>query len=152
MEAGVLAAGGIPIGQSDLEDLCAKGIRAILTLTELPITNQREITPELLAKSDVMVLHFPIIDQHPPEIERVAHALEFIDQMRAEGRPVYLHCAAGIGRTGTMLHAYYISQGFSLDQAKEKVKTHKLTSQFLMLSDTQRAFLEQLASIEQDRQ
>lgn len=146
IEDAKLAAGGIPLGLGDLEDLHRQGIRAIVTLTESPITHQREITPEVLRHLDIEAFHFPIVDQFPPQVEQVADGVRFVDQMMAEGRPVYVHCHAGIGRTGTFLHAYYLAKGASLEEAKAKVKASKLTSQFLMLSDAQRAFLEQLAT------
>jgi atypical dual specificity phosphatase len=150
IEAAKLAAGGIPLGLGDLEDLHQQGIRAIVTLTEPPITNQREITPEVLSQLDIEAFHFPIVDQYPPEAERVADGVRFVDQMMAQGRPVYVHCHAGVGRTGTFLHAYYLKKGSSLDEAKAKVKAGKFTSQFLMLSDTQRAFLEQFAIVKKE--
>ena len=146
LEEKKLAAGGIPLGVGDLEDLQRQGIRAIVTLTEPPITNQREITFEVLSQLDIEVFHFPIVDQYPPEAARVADGVRFVDQMTMEGRPVYVHCHAGVGRTGTFLHAYYLEKGSNLDEAKAKVKTGKFTSQFLMLSNTQRAFLEEFAA------
>lgn len=145
LEPGLLAAGGLPLGLGDLEDLQRQGIRAVLTLTELPLSQQRELTPEALAQADVISFHFPIADYEPPDAGQIELALDFLDRMRAEGRPVYVHCHAGVGRTGTMLHLYYLHQGCSLDEAKAKVKAGKLTSQFLMLSASQQAFLEQLA-------
>lgn len=146
VERGVFAAGGIPLSKNDVEQLHQQGIRAILTLTELPLTHQREITSALLTQSDITAFHFPIVDQFPPEAEKVAEAVAFMDQMKGENRPVYVHCHAGIGRTGTMLHVYYLSHGLSLDEAREKVKTGKFTSQFFMLSETQQAFLEAFAA------
>ncbi|MEZ4670801.1 MAG: dual specificity protein phosphatase family protein [Anaerolineae bacterium] len=146
IEAGMLAAGGIPLDQKDVEDLHAQGIRAILALTELPISNQREITPTLLTTLDIEVLHFPIVDQQAPPVERIDEATHFIDHMLSTGRPVYLYCHAGVGRTGTVLHAYYLQHGYNLETTKEKVKAGKFTSQFLMLSAAQQAFILQFAA------
>ena len=65
--------------------------------------------------------------------------------MKVEGRPVYLHCHAGVGRTGTMAHAVYLMSGMNLEDVKAKIKMTRPTSQFLMLSDVQKTFLENLA-------
>lgn len=144
IEAGALAAGGIPVTLSDLESLHAEGIRAIVTLTELPLTEQRGITYQRLARYGIIPYHFPIYDQRPPTAN-VRAVINFIGNMKAEGRPLYVHCRAGVGRTGTILHAYYLLNGLSLEEAKAKVKAAKLSSQFLLLSPKQQAYLERLA-------
>ena len=65
---------------------------------------------------------------------------------KAQDQPVLVHCHAGLGRTGTMLHAYYLAEGYSLEEAKAKVKAGKPTSQFIMLSAAQKEFLEEFAA------
>jgi protein-tyrosine phosphatase/acyl-coenzyme A thioesterase PaaI-like protein len=145
IEPNVLAASGIPIGEKDVQSLYEQGIRAIVTLTEYALTKQREITSELLDSLEITAMHVPINDQHPPDHQQVIDVHHFIDQMREQGKPVFIHCAAGIGRTGTMLHAYYLISRLSLEEAKQKVRAGRRASAFLMLSATQQAFLEGLA-------
>lgn len=146
IETNQLAAGGIPLGKDDVKSLYKQGIRAIITLTEPPLTQQTEITQELVDNLGITLFHLPLVDQHPPEnIEMVDQLRSIIDRMKTESKPVLLHCHAGIGRTGTMLRAYYISSGLSLDEAKETVKSARQMSQFFMLADAQQEFLEQLA-------
>jgi protein-tyrosine phosphatase len=70
--------------------------------------------------------------------------------MKAQGKPILLHCHAGSGRTGTMLHAYYLAEGLDLAEAKIKVRTRKPSSQFFMLSDAQKAFLETFAALDKE--
>jgi protein tyrosine phosphatase len=72
------------------------------------------------------------------------YILQLIDQMKADGRPIFIHCHAGVGRPGTILHLYFLAQGFSLDEAKAKVKTAR--PQCTLLSEKQRAFLADFAS------
>ncbi|MBN1287059.1 MAG: dual specificity protein phosphatase family protein [Anaerolineae bacterium] len=146
IEPGALAAAGIPLGPDDLRSLHAQGIRAIVTLTERPLTARLSIPQALLDEMGFVCLHAPVVDQEPPDDEALVwQVARFVDRMRAEHKPVLLHCAAGIGRTGTMLHAYYIAEGMSLDDAKAKVRAAKPTSQFFMLSDAQKAFIENFA-------
>jgi atypical dual specificity phosphatase len=145
IEPGVLAASGIPLGVKDLQSLYEQGIRAIVTLTEHPLTVQEEITPQVLAEMGLTCLHTPVVDQYPPDEATVQETVRFVDQMKAQGQPVLFHCHAGVGRTGTMLHAYYLAEGLSLEEAKAKVKAGKPTSQFIMLSPVQKEFLEEFA-------
>jgi atypical dual specificity phosphatase len=145
IEPGVLAASELPMGKADIQALHEQGVRAIVTLTEKPLTIQKDITPELLAKLDMTTLHVPVVDFQPPKGGQVYQVTEFIDQMQSQGRPVFLHCYAGQGRTGTLLHAYYLLKGLSLEAAKAKVKSQRANSQFSMLSTTQKAFLETFA-------
>ncbi|MBN1219897.1 MAG: dual specificity protein phosphatase family protein [Anaerolineae bacterium] len=146
IEPGVLAASGIPLGVKDLQSLHKQGIRAIVTLTEHPLTVQQEITSQKLTEIGLTCFHAPVVDQYPPDVATVWKTAQFIKQMKDQGQPVLIHCHAGVGRTGTMLHAYYLAEGFSLDEARAKVKARMPTGQFIMLSNAQRTFLEELAT------
>lgn len=146
LEAGMLAASGIPLGQKDIQSLHEQGIRAIVTFTEQPLSVQKEITFEFLSELDITCLHLPIVDQHPPDVSQVHELVQFVNQMQTQGKPVLVHCHAGVGRTGTMLHAYYLASGLNLEEAKLKVKSGRMASQFLMLADSQKSFLEDLES------
>ena len=57
----------------------------------------------------------PVRDGQPPYPDQVDAVLEIID---GSGAPVYLFCAAGVGRTGSMTAAYQVMRlGFSNKQA-----------------------------------
>src|SRR5262245_20593265 len=101
IEADILAASSIPVSGEDIRSLHAQGIRAILTLTERPITGFKTISNELMAQLDIVYRHVPVLDQHPPDEAQALEILRFIDEMQNLKRPTLVHCHAGIGRTGT---------------------------------------------------
>ncbi|NLI78244.1 MAG: hypothetical protein GX442_17645 [Candidatus Riflebacteria bacterium] len=57
------------------------------------------------------VVHFPIPDFGVPTADRLREILAAIDGCLARGRPLYLHCWGGIGRTGTVVGAWLAQQG-----------------------------------------
>ena len=69
IEDGKIAAGGIPIDLDDAQSLKEQGIQAIVTLTERPLTTQKELPAHVLIELGIEALHVPVDDQFPPEIE-----------------------------------------------------------------------------------
>jgi protein-tyrosine phosphatase len=139
VEPDILAASGVPLGADDLRSLAEQGIRAIVSLIERPITTFHSITPELLQDLDITYLHLAIPDQHPPTAEQAHVLLRFLDLMRVRRRSALVHCYAGVGRTGTALHLYYMGQGLSFAEASAQVRARR--PQSVLVSPEQRAFL-----------
>ena len=66
--------------------------------------------------------HIPIVDMTAPSPLQLLQALDAIDQAHADGRAVLVHCAAGQGRTGTVLAAWRIRQGATTDAAIAEIR------------------------------
>ena len=144
IEANELAVGQIPRDMAEVESLRALGIRAIVSLTEYPLSAIQDFRPEAFAKLDITYLHAPVLDFQAPTIERAQEVVDFIVRMQELGRPVFMHCYAGVGRTGTMLHLYYLARGLSLAEARAQVESVSRPNRYAVLSPSQQAFLEQL--------
>lgn len=121
-----------------LAALAALGIDAYLDLTvpgELPAYDS-----ELAA--GVVHVRKPIPDHGLPlEPEHMGEIIASIDELLGEGRRIYLHCRAGIGRTGTMVAAYRMAVShFTAQQAIDEAKTFGLSdpAQIAFLQDFSR--------------
>ena len=143
IDPNILAAGSIPFGVDDIYSLHEQDIKVIVSLTSHPLTVSREITPLLFDELGMIYYHSPIRDHYPPSHKQARKILQFIEQQKAQSRKIFIHCHAGVGRTGTMLHAYFLGQSLSLSEAKSRVKSTRVAC--TLLSPSQWAFLRRFA-------
>ncbi len=101
----------------DLDELRAYGIGAIVSMTETPID---QMSVEELG---MRYSHIPVIDLTAPSVPQMLDALTAIDEAHAEGRAVLVHCAAGQGRSATILCSWLIRQGATADDAVAHLRT-----------------------------
>jgi ADP-ribosyl-[dinitrogen reductase] hydrolase len=115
-----LLAGRYPGGKTQKEaerrvaSLIEAGFDAFIDLTE-----EGELPPyELYLPESALYVRKPIPDHGVPRApEFMVEILAELDAALASGRRVYVHCRAGIGRTGTVIACHLIEQGLNPDAA-----------------------------------
>ena len=71
---------------------------------------------------DVMWQNFPIDDFFTPSREQMQLILDEIDAQIQAGKTVYVHCLAGIGRTGTVVGCYLVRGGMTGYEALRQIE------------------------------
>jgi protein-tyrosine phosphatase len=96
--------GRAPSEQS-YRDLAAAGVT---TVVDLRAERRLDIPTDLLEELGIERVSIPIRDGQTPTGEQVA---AFVDAVAASEGRVFLHCGAGVGRTGVMAAAYLATTG-----------------------------------------
>ena len=102
--------------EEDLLFLRERGIDLLVSLTEEPLDEAA------LREVGIASLHIPIVDFTAPTMEQMAVFSEAVDLRTASGDPVGVHCGGGLGRTGTMIAAYFVWQGESSKRAIARIR------------------------------
>lgn len=66
--------------------------------------------------------YLPTVDNTAPTLEHLERGVAFIRNVVESGGTVYVHCGSGVGRAPTMVAAYLISEGKSLEEAHDQIQ------------------------------
>jgi protein tyrosine/serine phosphatase len=134
VEPGLLLAGEYPSELSPeltrlrLRRMLDLGIRQFIDLTQPELTQSRpyrdalaEVAQEMGVK-DTIIFNYPIPDLEIPARDLMRSILDTLDKAVSGKFPIYVHCWAGIGRTGTVVGCYLVRHGMTGDQALEHIQ------------------------------
>ena len=105
------------VAQSAVTELQTHRITMLVNLHERPDP------PDILAQLQAQTIHLPVPDSNAPTQAQLNAGVAAIEKALQEGKKVAVHCGAGLGRSGTLIAAYLVSQGSSPDDAMAQVRT-----------------------------
>ena len=113
-----LAGSGMPTTFDELDWILKQGVKSIVTMTENSL-------PDEWVK-DVGYLHVPTPDLTAPDMDEIDSAVDFIHEQITNDQAVMVHCAAGMGRAGTILACYFVKyKKLSTDEAIKKIRDER---------------------------
>src|SRR5215469_4637393 len=136
LERRMAGGGALEMFDDELPVLYSAGVRAVVSLLNIP----RDAS--VYESAGFAFLCLPISNGGAPTVAQAGEFVRFVSEQRAAGRPVAVHCEAGLGRTGTLLATYLIAEGANANGAIKRVR---LAREGAIESLQQIFFLEQYA-------
>lgn len=94
------------------KELLAQGITADISMEQERIDQPEGVD---------FFLWLPTVDHTAPSMKQLVTGVDCITSLLKQKVKMYLHCKNGHGRAPSMLAAYFISQGMTVDEALETI-------------------------------
>lgn len=115
------------------KELLAKGVRADISLEE-----ERVDAPQGVE----YFVWLPTVNGQPPAMDKLEYGVQALEHFAKHNNKVYIHCKNGHGRAPTLLAAYLIRQGMTVEAAEAAIKAKRPT---IHITDVQRQALQKFA-------
>ena len=113
-----LAGSGMPTTFDEFHWIVNQGVKSIITMTE------NSLPDEWVQSIDY--LHVPTPDLTAPDMDKIESTVDFINEQINNDQPVMVHCAAGMGRAGTILACYFVKyKKLTAEKAIEKIRNDR---------------------------
>jgi len=136
-ERRLAGAGALNDFDDELQILHSAGVRAVVSLLNIPTDLS------VYNSAGFAFLCLPVPDGGAPTMAQADEFVRFVSEHRTANRPVAVHCEGGIGRTGTLLAVYLISQG---DVCLEAIRHVRAVENVAIETTRQIQFLEDYAT------
>jgi atypical dual specificity phosphatase len=105
-----------PHGTEELRDLAGRGVTVLINL------ERRQHDREHLERFGFAEIHIPVPDFTAPTPEDLDRGVAAIETHLTQSHVVTVHCAAGLGRSGTLIACYLVQQGQAPHDAIAEVR------------------------------
>uniref|UniRef100_A0A0B6ZIU2 Dual specificity protein phosphatase 23 n=1 Tax=Arion vulgaris TaxID=1028688 RepID=A0A0B6ZIU2_9EUPU len=100
---GVLSASAFPNNIENLQFLISNNVTCLVSLTA-----ERTVDRTYIPEDQLKLVYLPIRDYTAPSIQQVQEFIQCVLEIQANKQAICVHCAHGLGRTGTMLSCYFV--------------------------------------------
>ena len=123
---GKLAGSGMPMTFSEFAWVIKHGVKTIITVREVPLPSKwftDSGNNNNSSDDGINYFHLRVEDYGVPSLEELDNTVDYIQHQIDNQKPVMVHCAAGRGRTGTILAAYLLKkENLTAEEAIKKIR------------------------------